>query len=133
MLMRTERPTKNFRLPTKSRLISGGISCSAIGLLLYLSMLCLKAFDVSASRTRGGLGGCPFARTRSRWMRWSSRRFRFGRCGLRAILTACRAHVLLVVGVLGQTVIERMAHLKAIDADIVDAFDGFVDAFAVEN
>src|SRR5579863_3414408 len=66
-------------------------------------------------------------------MRRARGRFGLSRRRLRANLAACGAQVLLVIRVLGQTVVERMADLKTIDADIVDALDSLVDALAIEN
>src|SRR5579862_3274896 len=45
ILMISERPTKNFRFPTKSKSMFGGISCSAIGDCDLLSNVeCLDEF-----------------------------------------------------------------------------------------
>src|ERR1700683_4407440 len=122
--MMSERPTKNFRLPTKSKLMSGRINCSAIGLVLYL--LCGRGVEKFSGRG-------AFARTTARRMRRGGRRFGLGRGGLGARLAACRAQVLLIVGVFGEAVIERMAHLQAIEADVINPLDGLVDALAIED
>ena len=47
-------------------------------------------------------------------MRRARTQLGLGRRGLRANLAACGAQVLLVVRVLGQTVVERVADFKAI-------------------
>src|SRR5215469_98780 len=63
---------------------------------------------------------------------------RFGRNrgrggGNRLLLAARAALVVLIVGILGQPVVERMAHLPTTTADEVDALDGLVDPLAIEN
>src|SRR5260221_8957846 len=82
--------------------------------------------------TTPGSGRSPFAGA-ARRMRRGRRRFSFGRSCLGAILGACGAQILLVLGVFGQAVIEGMADLQAIDADVVDALDSLVDTLAIEN
>src|SRR5712671_7147884 len=60
---------------------------------------------------------------------------RCGRGGSRRRLQlgACAADVVQIRGVLGQTVVERMANLEASGADKIDALDSLVDSLAVED
>src|ERR1700730_6321211 len=55
------------------------------------------------------------------------------RGGLRASLAAISAQVLLIVSVFRQAVVERVTHLQAIEADVVDALDGLVDSLAIKD
>src|ERR1700685_253510 len=48
-------------------------------------------------------------------------------------LGARAAHIVQIGGIFGEAVVERVAHLHARGADEVDALDGFVDSFAVED
>src|ERR1700682_1333635 len=58
-----------------------------------------------------------------------------GRGGSRGRLQfgACAADVVQIRGVLGQTVVERMADLEASGADKIDALDSLVDSLAIQN
>src|SRR5579884_1449826 len=53
--------------------------------------------------------------------------------GRRPSLRALAALVVLIGGILGQAVIERMTDFQALGADEVDALDSLVDALAVED
>src|SRR5882672_874392 len=73
----------------------------------------------AAGRSMRRLAGC------ARRGRGGSRR--------RLQLGACTADVVQIRGVLGQTVVERMANLEASGTDKIDALDSLVDSLAVED
>src|ERR1035437_8732712 len=48
-------------------------------------------------------------------------------------LGTCAAQIVLIGGIFAEPVVERVADFQARGADEVDALDGLVDSFAVEN